>query len=240
MEASSCRKASSSFKRSGVASTSFFFHTKTSPFPRFSLTLRLPSTTSLGAASKRSPAFATGVSRAAHSPRLTHRALSYGGIAIGRNPAVNNRSRVFICCGVNSGMERRRSPQNSRCSRICFRGRALELRQNFAQGPYQFVPRNMALLELNAEPEGLIFRLKLKNKRVRPLRARLLFTALAPRFIPRQAALQDAMQHLHHFLFRGLPRNLQQQRLRPNALLDAPLPQCIRNIAQRKRLRHRR
>src|ERR1700686_3066261 len=105
MEVSSRRKLSNSFRRSGVASISLFFHTKTSPLPRFSFTLRFPSTMYVGAASKRSPALATGASSAAHSPRRTQSAVSYGGIAIGRNPASNSRSSVFICCGVNSGME---------------------------------------------------------------------------------------------------------------------------------------
>src|SRR5205814_8163830 len=52
---SSRRNASNSFNRSGVASISFFFHTNTSPEPRFSLTLRFPSTKYDGGASNLIP-----------------------------------------------------------------------------------------------------------------------------------------------------------------------------------------
>src|SRR5260370_16554877 len=48
---SSRRNDSSSFNFSGVASPSFFFHTNTSPHPRVSFTLRLPSTRTDGVAS---------------------------------------------------------------------------------------------------------------------------------------------------------------------------------------------
>src|SRR5258708_18530335 len=123
--------------------------------------------------------------------------------------------------------------------RIRFRRRALQLRENLTQRPNQLVARNMAPLELNPELERLILRLELKNKRLRPLRTRLLFAAFATRLIPCQAALQDPMQHLHHFLLGGLPRNLQQQRFRHDPLLDTLLAQHVRNIAQRKCLRHR-
>src|SRR6266478_702900 len=44
MDVSSRRNVSSSCKRSGEAAISFFFQTKTSLFPRFSFTLKLPST----------------------------------------------------------------------------------------------------------------------------------------------------------------------------------------------------
>src|SRR5260370_33076885 len=85
----------------------------------------------------------------------------------------------------------------SRRGRIGFRGRrTFQLRQNVAQGPNQLVARNVALLELNPEPERLIFRLELKNKRLRPLRTGLLFPALAPCFVPRQTGLQGAMRQL--------------------------------------------
>src|ERR1700674_4778253 len=118
------------------------------------------------------------------------------------------------------------------CSRIRFRRRAFELRQNLAQRANQFVARDMTLFELNSEPKRLILGFKLKDKRLRALWSGLLFPPLTARFIPRQAALQDTMQHLHHFLFGGLPRNLQQQRLRRAPLLDAFLPQRVRDIAQ--------
>jgi hypothetical protein len=104
MLVSSSRNFARSWRRSGVASISFFFHTNTSPLPRFSLTLRFPSTTYVGGASKRSPPLGTGVKTAAQSPRRMQTALSYGGIATGRNSAANSRSSVFICCAVNSGI----------------------------------------------------------------------------------------------------------------------------------------
>src|SRR2546425_10493411 len=89
--------------------------------------------------------------------------------------------------------------------RIRFRSlSAFKLRQNLAQRHNQFIPRNMAPLELNPELERFILRLKVKNKRLRPLRPALFFFAFPPRFIPRQSTLQDAMQHLRHFLFGGL------------------------------------
>src|SRR5258706_5501506 len=116
---------------------------------------------------------------------------------------------------------------NLRRGRIRFRvrrrRRTLKLRKYLAQSPNQLIPRNMTLLKLNPELERLIFRLKLKNKRLRPLRTGLLFPAFPPRLVARQPALQDAMQHLHHFLFGGLPRNLQQRRLRHDTLLDTLL-----------------
>src|ERR1700694_6039977 len=66
MAVRSRRNVSNSFKRSGEAAISFFFHTKTSPPPRFSFRLRLPSTMYVGDASKRNPALATGLKSAAH------------------------------------------------------------------------------------------------------------------------------------------------------------------------------
>src|SRR6185437_6771370 len=80
MSVSSRRKDSNSCRRSGVTGNSVFFHTKTSASPRFSLTLRLPATMYDGLASNFNPPLATGDNTAAHSPRLTHNALSYGGI----------------------------------------------------------------------------------------------------------------------------------------------------------------
>src|SRR5260370_11313294 len=70
------RNASSSRNFSSVASTSFFFHTNTSPEPRFSRTLKLPSTRYDGGASIFIPPFAAGANTAAQSPFLIHRALS--------------------------------------------------------------------------------------------------------------------------------------------------------------------
>src|SRR5215475_7167988 len=98
----------------------------------------------------------------------------------------------------------------------------------------------MTLLELNAEPERLVVRLELENERLRPLRPGLLVTALFASFITRQATLQNAVQHLDHFLLGRLPSDLQQQRLRIDAVLDALLPQRLRDVPQRERLRHRR
>ena len=54
---------------------------------------------------------------------------------------------------------------------------AFELRQNLAQRHNQLIPRDMAPLELNPELERFILWLKVKNKRLRPLRPAL-FLAL--------------------------------------------------------------
>src|SRR5216683_3415480 len=105
---SSRRKVSSSLNFSGVASTSFFFQTNTSPKPRFSFTLRFPSTRYDGGASNLIPPFGTGASKAAQLAFLTQRALSYGGIAMGRKPVANSLSITFICCGLSSTMGRSR------------------------------------------------------------------------------------------------------------------------------------
>src|SRR6266481_4068828 len=70
------RKVSSSSRRSGVAAISFFFQTKTSAAPFFSLTLRLPSSRYDGAARSFKPPPGSDPSKAAHSPRRTHNALS--------------------------------------------------------------------------------------------------------------------------------------------------------------------
>src|SRR5260221_76022 len=56
---------------------------------------------------------------------------------------------------------------------------------------------------------------------------------------PRQSAVQHEMQHRHHFRLVGLTRNLQKQRFRHDPLLDTLLTEGVRNIAERKRLRHR-
>src|SRR6266702_3265975 len=102
---SSRRNDSSSFNFSGVASTCFFFQTNTSPEPRVSFTLRFASTRYEGGASSLIPPFGTGAKSAAQSPFLMHKALSYGGIAIGRNPAPKSRSMTCICCGESSTMK---------------------------------------------------------------------------------------------------------------------------------------
>src|SRR5260370_36258013 len=91
----------------------------------------------------------------------------------------------------------------------------------------------MALLELNPELEGLRRRLELKDERPWPLRSGMLLAAFAARLIARQPALHDAMKHLDHFLLGRLPRNLEQERFGKNAVLDALLPQRVRDITQR-------
>src|SRR5215831_21426363 len=98
----------------------------------------------------------------------------------------------------------------------------------------------MALLELNSKLERLGRRLKLKNERPWPLRTCLLLAPFTPRFVTRQPALHNAVEHLDHFLFVWLARNLQQQRLRIDSMIDAPLAQQLRNVPQRKRLGDRR
>src|SRR6202043_4192505 len=97
------RNPSNCSSLSGVAGISDFFQTNTSPFPRFSRTPKFPSTKYEAGASTFNPPFGTGASTTAHSPLRIHSALSYGGIAIGRNPAATNRSSVLICRGDKIG-----------------------------------------------------------------------------------------------------------------------------------------
>src|SRR5712664_1497136 len=99
------RNASSSSNFSGVASTSSFFHTNTSPEPRFNFTLKFPPTRYEGGASSLIPPFGTAAKTAAQSPLLMHKALSYGGIAMGRKPASKSRSMISSCRGESSTME---------------------------------------------------------------------------------------------------------------------------------------
>src|SRR5882762_9323386 len=96
MPPNSTRNSSNSRNLSSVAATSFFFHTNTSPEPFFNRTLKFPSTKNVTGASNFNPPFSTGPSSATHSPFRSINALSYGGIAIGRNPAPNNRSTTRI------------------------------------------------------------------------------------------------------------------------------------------------
>src|SRR5437879_2067537 len=98
----------------------------------------------------------------------------------------------------------------------------------------------MALLELYAELESLVLRLKVEDERLRTLRPRLFFPPLAPRFIARQPTLHNALRHLQHLFLGRLSRNLQQQRLRRDPVLDALSPQGLRNVPQRESLRHAR
>src|SRR5215469_12832013 len=100
--ANSVRNFSNSLNLSSVAATCFCFQTNTSPSPRLNFTLKFPSTIRVAGANNRNPPFSTGASTAAYSPRCTHKAFSYGAIAIGRNPASNNRSSVSICNCVSS------------------------------------------------------------------------------------------------------------------------------------------
>src|ERR1700682_4073531 len=170
-------------------------------------------------------------------------------MAMGRKPASNSRSIICICCGVSSTMEGKWTLKSADCAAtlemlgcrgIGFRGRSLKLRQDFPQRGNQLIARNMALLELNTELERLALRLKLKNKRLRPLRSCLFLAPLAARFIACEPALHDAVKHLDHFLFGRLPRNLEQQGLRQDSVLNAFSAQGIRDIAQRHCLRDRR
>jgi hypothetical protein len=98
----SIRNFSNSFSLSPVAATSFFFHTNTSPLALFNFTLKFPPTITVTGDNSRKPPFSAGASTAAHSPRCTHNAFSYGGIAIGRNPAANSLSIILICAAVSS------------------------------------------------------------------------------------------------------------------------------------------
>ena len=93
------RNAANCSSLSAVAGISDFFQTNTSPFPRFSRTPKFPATKYEAGASTFNPPFGTGANATAHSPLRRHSALSYGGIAIGRNPAATNRSSVLICRG---------------------------------------------------------------------------------------------------------------------------------------------
>src|SRR6266481_4602817 len=142
---------------------------------------------------------------------------------------------IRICCGVSSCMFARGS-YGANFTRACLcrcrigcRG-SLKLYQYFAQRRNQLIARNMALLKLNSEPKRLRGRFELKDEWLRALRPSLLFAAFAPRLIARQSALHDAMEHFNHLLIRGLARNLQQERLGKNSVLDALLPQRVRNI----------
>src|ERR1700730_2819720 len=90
------RNPANSSNRSGVAVISDFFQTNTSPSPRFNRTPKFPSTKYEAGANTFSPPFGTGANTTAHAPLHMHSALSYGGIAIGRNPAATNRSSVPI------------------------------------------------------------------------------------------------------------------------------------------------
>src|SRR5258708_17148585 len=96
MPINSIRNSSNSLNIPSVAATSFFFHTNTSPELFFNRTLKFPSTKNVTGASNFSPPFSTGPSSATHSPFRIINAPSYGGIAIGRNPAPNNRSTTRI------------------------------------------------------------------------------------------------------------------------------------------------
>src|SRR5712692_8342334 len=125
-------------------------------------------------------------------------------MAIGRKPATKRRSRIFICCGVSSCIDISKGvagagvaqpePSHSlsmapclRCRRIRrFRGRAFQLGQDFTKGRDQLIARNVALLELNPELEGIVLRLKVEDERPRALRSRLLFAAFAARLVARQ------------------------------------------------------
>src|SRR5208282_5757291 len=120
------------------------------------------------------------------------------------------------------------------------RRRSLELPKDLTQRQNQLIPRNMALLELDAETEAFVLWLELKDEWLRPLRTALLIAPLATRLVARQPALHNAMHHLNHLLFSRLARNLQQQRLRDNPMLDAFLPQRLRNVPERERFRNRR
>src|SRR6266576_1031593 len=73
---SSRRNDSNSFNRSGVASLSLLFQRNTSPEPRFSFTLRFPSTKYDGGASNLIPPSGTADKTAAQSPFLMHKPFS--------------------------------------------------------------------------------------------------------------------------------------------------------------------
>src|SRR3979411_1580848 len=98
------------------------------------------------------------------------------------------RGPYKLCC-VGTGLRRG-------TRRITF-----QLRKYLPQGADQFVARNMALLELNPKLELLIFRLVLKQKRLRPLRPGDMLLALPARLIAREPALHKALNRFHHLLF---------------------------------------
>src|SRR5215813_13051430 len=58
--------------------------------------------------------------------------------------------------------------------------RAFQLRQNLAQRHDQLIPRNVALLELNAELKRFILRFEVENERLRPVHTALLVLPFFP------------------------------------------------------------
>src|SRR5260370_11932117 len=98
----------------------------------------------------------------------------------------------------------------------------------------------MALAKLHAQAEGVILRLKIKDKWLRARRSGRFVTALAAGVIAGQATLENAVDHFEHLLFRGTASDLEKQRFREDTVLDAFLADMVGDIAQRKRLGHRR
>src|SRR5580704_17571220 len=103
----------------------------------------------------------------------------------------------------------------------------------------QLRTRDVALAELDAQPEGLVVRAVVEDEWLRARTGVLLFLALAAGFVARQSGLRDAVDRFLHFAFVGLAGDLQEQRFRDDAAVYAHLAQLFRNHAQGHRFRHR-
>src|SRR5260370_12842347 len=75
---------------------------------------------------------------------------------------------------------------------------ACERREYGAQRVDQLLARDVALAELDAQAEGFVFRLKIKDERLRPGSRDFFVAALAARLVAGESALNDAHQRFGH------------------------------------------